>query len=100
MIVIASDHHVHTTDFGGGIPKDIPFFIINCDIQDKMYKGPCNQVDLYTTLIDLLNIPNAWPGLGYSLADNRYNSLELKERWDVSELILFSDYFKGDDSFM
>lgn len=100
MIVIASDHHVHTTDFGGGIPKDIPFFIINCDIPDKMYKGPCNQVDLYTTLIDLLNIPNAWPGLGYSLADNRYNSLELKERWDVSELIMFSDYFKYNDVFL
>ena len=66
IIVIASDHHVHSTDFGGGISTDIPLFIINLD-HPSLYVGPCNQLDVYTTIVDIMNIPNSWPGLGYSL---------------------------------
>lgn len=103
LIVIASDHHVHSTDFGGGITNNIPFFIINGYLSQNIYKGMCNQLDLYTTIINIVNIPNAWPGLGRSLLNNNYGSfnfLNLKNRWDVSEWILMSDYFKAEDTFL
>lgn len=94
LIVIASDHHVHSTDFGGGISTDLPLFIINGNKANCLYKGPCNQLDVYTTIVDLMNIPNPWPGLGISLLNSKYNGLDLKTRWDVSEWVLLSDFYK------
>lgn len=95
LIIIAADHHVHSTDFGGGISNNIPFFIINGNLPRDIYKGMCNQLDLYTTIINIMNIPNAWPGLGRSLLNNNYERfkfINLKNRWDVSEWILMSDF--------
>lgn len=103
LIVIAADHHVHSTDFGGGISNNIPFFIINGNLPQDIYKGLCNQLDLYTTILNIMNVPNAWPGLGRSLLNNNYRRLKflnLKNRWDVSEWILMSDYFKEVDTFL
>ena len=103
LIVIAADHHVHSTDFGGGISNSIPFFIINGNLPKDIYKGMCNQLDLYTTLLNIMNVPNAWPGLGRSLLNNNYRRLKffnLNNRWDVSEWILMSDYFKEVDTFL
>ena len=57
LIVIAADHPVHTTDFGGR-SKDIPLYIANIpsSIQKTMWKGECNQIDVFTTILDLLNV--------------------------------------------
>jgi lipoteichoic acid synthase len=92
IIVIASDHHVHSTDFGGGISTDIPLFIINGDFNGS-YAGACNQLDVYTTIVDMMNVPNPWPGLGYSLLNPKYNNIDLNKRWDVSEWLLLSNFF-------
>ena len=95
LIIIASDHHVHSTDFGGGIPTEIPLYIINGNFPSDIYTGPCNQLDLFTTIINLMNIPDSWPGLGVSLLNVDYNNLELKDRWDISEWILLGDYYES-----
>lgn len=92
LIVIASDHHVHSTDFGGGISTDIPLFIINGGIGNEAYNGPCNQLDIYTTIIDILGISDAWPGLGHSLLNNKYEVSVTPTNWNVSEQILLSDF--------
>ena len=94
LIIIASDHHVHSTDLGGGIPVDIPLFIINSGMGENAYFGPCNQVDVYTTLMDILSVPDTWSGVGSSLLNPRYKELIGKDQWDISEWILLSDYFR------
>lgn len=93
LIVIASDHHVHSTDFGGDISTDLPLFIINGNKNRGFYSGPCNQLDVYTTIVDLMNIPGTWAGLGISLLNTNYNGVELNSRWAISEWILLSDFY-------
>lgn len=95
LIVIASDHAVHCTDFGG-VSKDLPFYIIYSKglqrntIRDKK----CNQVDVYPTLIDLLGIKSDWYGLGNSLLSTKNGEDDISsKKWDISELIIQSDYF-------
>lgn len=49
LIVIAADHPVHNTDFGG-VSKDIPLFLVNIplEIKSRMWVGECNQIDVYS----------------------------------------------------
>lgn len=68
IIIVAADHPVHNTDFGG-VSKQIPLYIINSGIpRQKMWQGECNQLDIYTTLLDLMGCDSEWYGLGHSLA--------------------------------
>lgn len=93
MIVIAADHPVDNTDFGGVI-NDIPLYIINAGVAPcEMWHGECNQVDVYTTLLDLLGIKNVWPGLGHSLVSKNNKLSDISKSWDASEWIIMSDYF-------
>ncbi len=94
LIVIAADHSVHSTDFGG-VSKNIPLYIINVpsDIREKMWQGECNQIDVYTTLLDLLGVKSDWYGLGHSLLSPNYRNVIDNRKWDVSEWIIRGDYF-------
>ena len=93
LILIAADHPVDNTDFGGVI-DDIPLYIINAGIgTDNMWHGECNQVDLYTTLLDLLGCGSNWYGLGRSLLSPNYENSVNEHSFDVSEWIMFGDYF-------
>ena len=94
LIVIAADHPVHSSDFGG-VSKDIPLYIVNVPsgIREKMWNGECNQIDVYTTLLDLLDIESDWYGLGQSLISPNYGNVIDSKKWDVSEWIIRSDYF-------
>lgn len=94
LIVIAADHPVHITDFGG-MSKEIPLYLVNipCDLRAKMWKGECNQIDVYTTLLDLLGVKSDWYGLGQSLLSPDYSSSIDTRKWDVSEWVIRSDYF-------
>lgn len=94
LIVIAADHPVHNTDLGG-VSKNIPLYIVNIpsEISSKMWKGECNQIDVYTTLLDLLDIKSDWYGLGYSLLSPNYNKILDAKKWNVSEYIISGDYF-------
>lgn len=94
LIVIAADHPVHSTDFGG-VSKDIPLYIVNIphEINEKMWTGECNQIDVYTTLLDLLGVDSEWYGLGLSLLSSDYRNTIDAKKWDVSEWIIRGDYF-------
>ena len=94
LIVIAADHPVPVTDFGG-MGKEIPFYLVNIprDLRARMWKGECNQIDVYTTLLDLLGVKSDWYGLGRSLLSPDYSSSIDPKKWDVSEWIIRGDYF-------
>lgn len=94
LIIIAADHPVHTTDFDGR-SKDIPLYIVNIPsrIQKTMWKGECNQIDVFTTLLDLLNVESDWYGLGHSLLSPNYSNAISNQKWDVSEWIIRGNYF-------
>ena len=97
LIVIASDHHVAENALE--LPKDfsnrkLPFFIINGDIEpSKAWKGECNQLDVYTTLLDVLGVDAPWLGLGHSLVSVDYTNSVDEKKWNYSEWIIKSDYF-------
>ncbi len=93
LIIIASDHCVHNTDFGG-VSKQIPLYIIHSNVKpNEMLQSECNQLDVYTTLLDLLGCKSEWYGLGCSLASPNYKNKLTPKLWDVSEWIIMGDFF-------
>jgi len=97
LIIIASDHHV-----GRGaleLPDSLsdrylPLFIINGgDDMNNTWSGECHQLDVYTTVVDLLNINSTWRGLGHSLLSSSYKSSLTERKWNISEWIIKSGYF-------
>lgn len=95
MIVIAADHPVYNTAFGD-VKDYIPFFILNAGANPRnMWQGDCNQLDVYSTLLDLLGIESNWYGLGHSLVSPNYKESVSSKTWEVSEWIVLGDYFSG-----
>ena len=96
LIVIASDHAVHCSDFGG-VCQELPFYIINAKglPKDMMWNKRCNQVDVYPTLIDILGIKCDWNGFGYSLLSNKFADSISEKKWELSRWIILSDYFSS-----
>ena len=93
LIIIAADHPVDNTDFGG-VCNDIPLYIVNASgLPKNMWQGECNQVDVYTTLLDLLGCGKGWSGLGHSLVSPTYENPVSSKTWDISEWIIMGDYF-------
>ena len=100
IIVIVSDHEAHAKYLN--MPEEeisngyLPFIIAHADIDsEKCWKGEMNQLDVFTTLLDLLNIETDWYGLGSSVLDkenycNRVNETTQK----ISDLIIESNYWK------
>ncbi len=74
----------------------LPFIIAHADIDpNKCWQEEMNQLDVFTTLLDLLQIDSDWYGLGSSILDrenykNRLNEITQK----VSDLIIESNYWK------
>lgn len=96
LIIIAADHCVHNTNFGG-VSKQIPLYIIHPTVRlDEISQRDCNQLDVYSTLLDLLGYDGWWRGLGSSLLTNRRGAEISQRTWDVSELIIMGDYFSKD----
>lgn len=98
IIVIVADHHAHPSLFDmndNEISTDIPLYIINSGINDKTrWQGRCNQLDVYTTILDLLNYNNTWRGLGHTLITDNYHNSVRPELWNISEQIILGKYFK------
>lgn len=94
LIVIVADHSIRNTDIGS-MSKDIPLYLVNIpsEIKSKMWTGECNQIDVYTTLLNLLGIESEWYGLGESLlSPYDQNTIDAKT-WDFSEWIIRGNYF-------
>lgn len=98
LIIIAPDHQVpeNTVDTEQyGITRELPLFIINGNINNQeAWNGECNQLDVYTTILDLLGISSTWHGLGNTLLTKNYSNSLTSDKWDLSEWILLSNFFK------
>ncbi len=94
LIIITADHHAHNTGFDKEVSSDIPLFIVNGKIGSEVHRVDCNQIDIYTTIIDVLGIKGVWSGLGSSLLNESYVDSLTPQKWDVSELMILSDYFE------
>lgn len=97
LIVIVSDHHAHMGVLGMGdkITPELPLYIINGNIDSNLaWKGPCNQLDVFTTILDVLNIDSEWKGLGRTLLSQNYKNSVTQQIWDISECIIEGNYFE------
>lgn len=101
LIVIASDHAPHMEMLGmkGRISDTLPLYIIHGNIKNNAYVGDCNQVDVFTTILDVLNIDNDWRGLGNTLLNPNYVNSVSNEKYEMSEWIIQGNYFKSKDYF-
>ena len=94
LIIITADHHVHNTDFGSNFNIELPIYIINGKVNNNIaWNGICNQIDVYTTILNLLGIKTYWYGLGHSLLSSKYKNSLSNNIWDISDMIILSDYF-------
>lgn len=96
LIIITADHNPNPNSLGTEkISKDIPLYILNANINNQTYSGPCQQIDIYTTILDLLikdDLP--WRGLGNTLLSKTFNNSIPNTKWDISEWILLGNYFE------
>ena len=96
LIIITADHHPNQNSLNvKDISSDIPLYIINANYnKDSVVRGKCNQLDIYTTVLDILIKDSLkWRGLGQSLFSPVYKNSLSPKTWDVSEWILQDNYF-------
>lgn len=96
LIVIAADHfaHLNRLHMEGKIKPYTPLFIIGGNIDCKTaWQGECHQLDIFTTIIDVLNLDNTWKGLGHTLLSPNYVNSVDANAFDISELIINGNYF-------
>lgn len=97
VIVITADHHAHYSVLNmeeGEISEELPLYIINGGIEpETAWQGTCNQLDVYTTLLDLFGLTPQWRGLGHTLLKKDYINSVSEQRLRLSEWIIRSDYF-------
>lgn len=98
LIVIVADHHANSNLFDMSedeISSDIPVYIVNGNIDNAIgWQGRCNQLDIYTTLLDILGTKETWHGFGHTLITNDYHNSVTPERWLMSEQMILGYYFK------
>lgn len=97
LIIIASDHDAHPEylEMGGKISKDIPLYIVNGGFnKDNAWDGECNQLDVYTTILDIMGIDSKWRGLGHTLLNKNYQNSVTDRIQELSDWIIYGNYFK------
>ena len=99
VIVITADHHAHAVHLGmaeSRVKKDLPLYIINGGIDKRQaWTGFCNQLDVYTTLLDMYGMRSDWRGLGHTLLNGNYKDYPLDRLYMLSDWIIRSNYFGG-----
>lgn len=96
LIVITADHHAHLDALGmkNKLSKDLPLFIIHGNIdKDQAWQGPMNQLDVFTTLLDILGINSEWRGLGHTILQSNYINSVTDSSWFFSEQIIKGRFF-------
>lgn len=96
LIIIAADHHAHVRHFEmkERLSEDIPLYIINGNVdKDTCYYGSCHQLDVYTTILDILGVDTDWRGLGHTLLNRNYVSSVNENTGYLSESIISGNYF-------
>ena len=97
LIVIASDHYAHLgmLKMTGSVSDYTPLFIIHGNVDDtNVWKGEFHQLDVFTTLLDLLDIKQEWRGLGHTLLSSKYSVSTNKDTYNISKMIIEGDYFE------
>lgn len=98
VIVIVADHHAHPSMFAmkeGEISQELPLYIVNDGIDlSKAWTGPCNQLDVYTTLLDMFGVDGRWHGLGHTLLKSDYTNSVSDDALRWSDWIIMGNYFK------
>jgi lipoteichoic acid synthase len=98
VIVIAADHHAHPSMFDmeeGDISQELPLYVINGGIDmSEAWTGPCNQLDVYTTLLDMFGVKTKWHGLGHTLLKSDYINSVSDNTQRLSDWIVRGNYFK------
>ena len=96
LIIIVADHDARARylDMEGKITDDIPIYIINGGFNpSEAWQGECNQLDVYTTILDIMGIDSQWRGLGHTLLNKDYQNSVTSETQEISDLIIYSNYF-------
>ena len=79
---------------GDKITKDLPLVIVNGNMNvQQAWKGEMNQLDIYTTVVDLLGLETDWHGLGHSILFPDYENSVTEQAWTLSEWIIKGKYF-------
>ena len=97
LIIIAADHepHLKNMDIEKEVSEELPLFIINGGFdKSKVWTGTCNQLDVFTTLLDIVGIESSWRGLGHTLLDPNYSNSVTNNTWLLSEWIIKGNYFR------
>lgn len=98
LIVIVSDHDAHPDylSMDGKISREIPIYIVNGGMDNSnAWSGECNQLDVYTTILDILGIQSTWRGLGHTLLNKNYQNSVTGDIQEMSDWIIYSDYFSN-----
>ena len=53
------------------------------------------QLDVFTTILDVLNINSKWRGLGHTILSPKYHNSVSDQVYQLSEMIIEGDYFKA-----
>ncbi len=103
IIVIVADHHAHPSLFDmneDDLSISIPLYIVNGNINNHSgWQGNCNQLDVYTTLLDIVGTKSSWKGFGHTLITNDYHDSLKPELWQMSEQMIWGNYFKKSSLF-
>ena len=97
VIIIVADHHAHPSLFDmkeEDISTDIPLYVINGNVNDTTgWNGRCNQLDVFTTILDIMDSRSKWKGLGHTLITKDYNDSIKTDLWTLSKYIILGNYF-------
>ena len=91
-----ADHDARSRylDMEGKISDEIPIYIINGGFDPSCaWDGECNQLDVYTTILDIMGVDSQWRGLGHTLLNKNYQNSVTGETQELSDMITFSNYF-------
>ncbi len=98
LIIITSDHDARPQNLGmeGKITPEIPLYIINGGFNPSdAWNGSCNQLDVYTTILDIMGIDTLWHGLGHTLLNKHYENSVNQDIQEISDWIIYGNFFNG-----
>ena len=96
LIIIVADHDARPRylDMEGKISDDIPIYIINGGFDpSSAWDGECNQLDVYTTILDIMGVDSQWRGLGHTLLNKNYQNSVTGRTQELSDRITYSNFF-------
>ena len=96
LVVITGDHAPHTPylEMEGRVSEELPLYIVNGGFDPQSARqDTIQQVDVYTSILDILGSDAPWRGIGHSILSPDYTGIS-EASWQVSEDIILSDYFR------